>query len=97
MDLQYQDSFPYPHSQEEMGTNTQGRNKEIRRQSVEQRLKERPSSDCPTWRSISCTVTKPRHYCGCQEVLADRNLIKLSPERLCKSLTSAEADALSQH
>jgi hypothetical protein len=28
---------------------------EIGRQSVEQRLKERPSRDCPTWRSI------PRH------------------------------------
>jgi hypothetical protein len=25
--------------------------------------------------------TKPRHYCGCQQVLADRNLL-LSPERL---------------
>jgi hypothetical protein len=24
-----------------------------------------------------------RHYCRCQEVLADRSLIKLSPERLC--------------
>jgi len=25
--------------------------------------------------SIPYTDTKPRHYCGCQEVLADRNLI----------------------
>jgi hypothetical protein len=41
----------------------------------EQRLKERPSRDCPTWGSIPYTVTKPRHYCGCQQVLADRSLI----------------------
>jgi hypothetical protein len=27
---------------------------------------ERPSSDCPTWESIPYTVTKPRHYCGCE-------------------------------
>ena len=25
--------------------------------------------------SISYTVTKPRHYCGCQEVLVDRSLV----------------------
>jgi hypothetical protein len=24
---------------------------------------------------IPCTVTKPRYYCGCQQVLADRSLI----------------------
>jgi hypothetical protein len=48
---------------------------EIQRQSVEQRLKERQSRDCPTWESIPYTVTKPRHYCGCQQVLADRSLI----------------------
>jgi hypothetical protein len=29
----------------------------------------------------SYTVTKPRHYCGCQEVHAERSLIWLSPER----------------
>ena len=40
-----------------------------------QKLKERPSRDCPTWGSIPYTVTKPRHYCGCQQVLADRSLI----------------------
>ena len=28
-----------------------------------------------TWASIVFTDTKPRHYCGCQEVLADRSLI----------------------
>jgi hypothetical protein len=66
---------------------------EIQRQSVEQRLNERPARDCPTWGSILYTVTKPRHYCGCQEVLADRSKIQLSPERHCQSLTIIEADA----
>jgi hypothetical protein len=49
--------------------------KEIQKQSVEQRLKERPSRNCPTYESIPNTDTKPRHYFGCQEVLADRSLI----------------------
>ena len=31
--------------------------------------------------SIPYTVTKSRHYCGCQQVLVDRSLIELSPER----------------
>jgi hypothetical protein len=31
--------------------------------------------DCPTWGSISYTVTKHRHYYGCQQVLADRSMI----------------------
>ena len=48
---------------------------QIWRQSVEQRLKERPSRDCPTWGLISYTATKPGHCYGCQEVLADRSLI----------------------
>jgi hypothetical protein len=69
---------------------------EIQRQSVEQRLKERPSKDYPTWGSIPYTVTKLRYYCGFQEVLADRSLIQLSPERLCQSLPNTEADAQSQ-
>jgi hypothetical protein len=30
--------------------------------------------DCLTWDS-SYIVSKPRHYCGCQKVLADRSLI----------------------
>jgi hypothetical protein len=53
----------------------------IQRQNVEQRIKERSSKDCLppsplcTGESISYTVTKPRHYCECQEVLADRSLI----------------------
>jgi hypothetical protein len=45
---------------------------EIQRQSVEQRLKERLSRDCATWKSIPHTVAKSRHHCGCQQVLADR-------------------------
>jgi hypothetical protein len=49
--------------------------KEIKVQRVEQRLKERPSRDCPTWESIPHADTKPRHYCGCQGVLADKSLI----------------------
>jgi hypothetical protein len=61
-----------------------------------ERLKERPHRDCPTWGSTPYTVTKPGHYCGCWEVLADRSLIRLSPERLCHSLTNTEADACSQ-
>ena len=35
---------------------------------------------------------KPKHYCGCQEVHADRSLIQLSPERLCQNLTYSEVD-----
>jgi hypothetical protein len=30
--------------------------------------------------------TKARHYCRCQQELADRSLIKLSPERLFQCL-----------
>jgi hypothetical protein len=41
---------------------------------MEQRLKERPSRDCPTLPSIPSTDTKPRHYFCCQDVIADRNL-----------------------
>jgi hypothetical protein len=70
--------------------------KELQRQSVEQRLKEKLNRDCPTWRSIPYTVTKPGSYCGCQEVFAEGSLIWLSPERLCQSLTNTEADAHSQ-
>jgi hypothetical protein len=69
---------------------------EIGRQNVEQRLKEKPSRGCPTWGPIPYTDTKPKHYCGCQEVLADRSLIQLSPERLCQCLTNTEADSHSQ-
>jgi hypothetical protein len=35
---------------------------------------------------------KPRHYCVCHQVLADKNLIKLSPKRLCQCLTNTEVD-----
>jgi len=40
----------------------------------------------PTCRILSST--KPRHYFRCQEVLADKILIQLSPERLCQILTN---------
>ena len=46
--------------------------------------------------TIPYTATKPGHYCGCQEVLADGSLIWLSLERLCQSLTNTEVDACSQ-
>ena len=38
-------------------------------QSVEKRLKERPSWDCLTWGSIPYTVTKPRYYCDANKCL----------------------------
>jgi hypothetical protein len=62
---------------------------QIWRQSVEQRLKERLSRDCPTWRYIPHTVVKT-------EVRADSSLIWMSPERLCQSLTNTKADAHGQ-
>ena len=48
---------------------------QIWRQSVEQRQKKRPYRDYLTWGSIPYRVTKPRHYCGCQEMHAVRSLI----------------------
>ena len=63
---------------------------------MEQRLKERSCRDCPTWGSFPYTGIKPGHYCGCWEVLADRSLMWLSPERLSQSLTDTKADACSQ-
>jgi hypothetical protein len=45
---------------------------------------------------IHQTATKPGHYCGCQEVLADGSLIWLSLEWLCQSLTNTEEEARSQ-
>jgi hypothetical protein len=59
------------------------------RQNTDQILKESPFRDClPSPRSIPYAVTKPGHYWGCQEVLADRSLIWMSPERFCQSLTN---------
>jgi hypothetical protein len=54
---------------------------QIWRYSVLQKLKEWPPRDCSTWGFIPYTVTKPRHYCGCQEAHAKRSLIWLSPEK----------------
>jgi hypothetical protein len=31
--------------------------------------------DCPTLGTIPLIATKPRHYCACQQELADRSLI----------------------
>jgi hypothetical protein len=59
---------------------------------VEQRLKERPFRDCPTWGSIPYITTKSG-VIGCWEVLADGSLIWLSPERLGQSLINTEAEA----
>ena len=53
----------------------------------------------PPGGSIPYSATKPGkpgHYFGYQEVLVDRSLIWLSPERLFQSLTNTEAEALSQ-
>ena len=47
---------------------------ELQSQSSEQRLNERPFRDCPAWASIPYTITKPRRYCGCQQVLAGRRM-----------------------
>jgi hypothetical protein len=70
--------------------------KEIQRQRIKQRLKERPSETVPPGESILHADTKLRHYCRFQELLADRSLIELSPERLCQILTNTDADAHSQ-
>jgi hypothetical protein len=69
---------------------------ETRRQIVEQRLKEKPSSNFPTWGFIPHSVANPRHYCGCQKMLADRKAIWLCPDRFCQSRTNTEVDACSQ-
>jgi hypothetical protein len=44
----------------------------------------------------TCRHQTQRHYYGCQEVLAGRNLIQLSPERFCQILTNIDADINSQ-
>jgi hypothetical protein len=48
---------------------------ELQRHCVEQRLKKRPSRDCPTCGSVPYTVTTLIQYCGCQQVLAERGVI----------------------
>jgi len=57
-------------------------------QTVEQGLKERSSRVCPTWGSIPYADTKSRHYCWYKEILADRSLIWMSPERHFQSMTN---------
>ena len=38
----------------------------------------------------------PDTIAGAKDVLADKSLIQLSPERLCQSLTNTDVDARSQ-
>jgi hypothetical protein len=70
--------------------------KEIQGQNLEQRLKERLTSDWANLGSIPCTHTKSRHYYWCHIVLVDRNLAWLSSERLYQQLTETDADTYSQ-
>ena len=63
---------------------------------MEQRLKEGPSRDCPTWGSILSADTKPRHCCCCQKTLAERNLVWLLLMRVCQELSNVDVDAWSQ-
>jgi hypothetical protein len=52
---------------------------EIRRQSMEQSLKERSSRKGPSYLGpIPYTDIKPRHYWECQEVFAEKCLIQLT-------------------
>ena len=55
----------------------------MEKKSVEQKLKEKPSRDCPNWGSIPYTLTKHRHYCGCQKMPAERSLIQVLSEKPC--------------
>ena len=62
--LNTQDTIHRPHEAQEEGrlqyfleAGTKYPQVEIQRQNVEQRLKGRPSRDCPTWGSIPHTVT----------------------------------------
>jgi hypothetical protein len=67
--------------------------KGIQRWGVEQSLRvQGVFRDCPTWGSVPCTVTKPKHYWRCHQVLADRRLMWLSPVMLCQCLTNTEMD-----
>jgi len=69
---------------------------EIQKHNMEQKLKEKPSRDYPTWESIPKTDTKPRPNCGCQNIHADWSLICLSPERICQSVTNTKVDVYRQ-
>ena len=66
------------------------------KQSVEQTLKERSSRDYRTWGSIPYTVTKPRHYCGCQQAFDDRVLIQLSSEYPTNTEVGTPSQALNK-
>ena len=78
--IQFTDHMKFKKEDQSVGTSvlfrrTKYLQEQIWRLSVEERPKDRPSRDCPTWRLIPYTVTKPRHYCGCQQVHAERSLI----------------------
>jgi hypothetical protein len=66
---------------------------QIKRKSVDQRLKERLSRECPICVSILYSFTKPRYCCGGQEMHAGSSLIKLSPEELYQCLRNTEVEA----
>jgi hypothetical protein len=81
-----QDTIHRPHELKKRKTNmwiilsflvrgTKYPQEDLQRLSMEQRLKESPIRYYPTWSSIPYTITKPRHYCGFQEVLADSSMI----------------------
>jgi hypothetical protein len=81
-----QDTIHRPHELKKRKTNmwiilsflvrgTKYPQEDLQRLSMEQRLEEKPSRDCPTLGSIPYSVTKLTQYCGCQEVPADKNLI----------------------
>jgi hypothetical protein len=55
----------------------------------------RPSRGCPTWDPSQIQLPNPDTIVDCQQVLADRSPILLSPERLCQCLTNTEVDARS--
>ena len=70
--------------------------KEWHGQEKEQRLKERPSKDHPIYRSIPSADSKPQHYWWCQEALAYRSLVWLSPGSFCQHLINTDADTHNQ-
>ena len=70
--------------------------KKKRKQNTQEEIWRKIMGSSPTRGSIPYTLNKLGYNCGCWEVLADRTLIQVSPEKLCQSLTNTEADACSQ-
>lgn len=72
---------------------------EIWKESVEQRLKESPSRDFPSWDLSYIQTPNLDTIVETKKCLLTGALyqpILLSPEKLCQSLTNKEADACSQ-